>query len=84
VAITLPDGSEMPCAFLDDVPLEETFWGEERGGLVFKAHRLLYHLTLGLRATKKKKKRNWKPEKRQEVETKNGRKWTLAFCCALL
>ena len=29
VAITLPDGSEMPCAFLDDVPLEETFWGEQ-------------------------------------------------------
>jgi len=28
-----------------------------RGGLVFKAHRLLYHSTLGLRAIKKKKKR---------------------------
>jgi len=27
-----------------------------RGGLVFKAHRLLYHSTLGLRAIKKKKK----------------------------
>ena len=27
-----------------------------RGGLVFKAHRLLYHSTLGLRVTKKKKK----------------------------
>jgi len=27
-----------------------------RGGLVFKAHRLLYHLTLGLRAITKKKK----------------------------
>ena len=26
-----------------------------RGGLVFKAHRLLYHSTLGLRAIKKKK-----------------------------
>jgi len=26
------------------------------GGLVFKAHRLLYHSTLGLRAIKKKKK----------------------------
>jgi len=25
-----------------------------RGGLVFKAHRLLYHLTLGLRVIKKK------------------------------
>ena len=27
-----------------------------RGGLVFKAHRLLYHSTLGLRVTQKKKK----------------------------
>jgi len=26
-----------------------------RGGLVFEAHRLLYHSTLGLRVTKKKK-----------------------------
>jgi len=28
-----------------------------RGGLVFKAHRLVYHSTLGLRVTKKKKKK---------------------------
>ena len=28
-----------------------------RGGLVFKAHRLLYHSTLGLRVIKKKKKK---------------------------
>ena len=28
-----------------------------RGGLVFKAHRLLYHSTLGLRLIKKKKNR---------------------------
>ena len=28
-----------------------------RGGLVFKAHRLLYHSTLGLRVIKKKKTR---------------------------
>jgi len=28
-----------------------------RGGLVFKAHRLLYHSTLGLRVITKKKKR---------------------------
>ena len=27
-----------------------------RGGLVFKAHRLLYHSTLGVRVMKKKKK----------------------------
>ena len=31
-----------------------------RGGLVFKAHRLVYHSTLGLRAIKKKrKKKKW-------------------------
>jgi len=28
-----------------------------RGGLVFKAHRLLYHSTLGSRVLKKKKKK---------------------------
>jgi len=28
-----------------------------RGGLVFKAHRLVYHSTLGLRVIKKKEKR---------------------------
>ena len=28
-----------------------------RGGLVFKAHRLLYHSTLGLRVIKKKNKK---------------------------
>jgi len=27
-----------------------------RGGLVFKAHRLVYHSTIGLRVIKKKKK----------------------------
>jgi len=30
-----------------------------RSGLVFKAHRLLYHSTLGLRVIKKKKKEMW-------------------------
>jgi len=30
-----------------------------QGGLVFKAHRLLYHSTLGARVIKKKKKRRW-------------------------
>jgi len=30
--------------------------GAFRGGLVFKAHRLVYHSTLGLRVIKKKKK----------------------------
>jgi len=29
-----------------------------RGGLVFKAHRLVYHSTLGVRVIKKKKKGN--------------------------
>ena len=29
----------------------------DRGGLVFKAHRLVYHATLGSRVIKKKKKR---------------------------
>jgi len=28
-----------------------------RGGLVFKAHRLLYHSTLGLRVMKKRRRR---------------------------
>ena len=32
-----------------------------RGGLVFKAHRLLYHSTLGLRVIKKKKKSAFEP-----------------------
>ena len=31
-----------------------------RGGLVFKAHRRLYHSTLGLRVIKKKKKMTWR------------------------
>jgi hypothetical protein len=31
-----------------------------RGGLVFKAHRLLYHATLGSRVSKKKKKKRKK------------------------
>jgi len=31
-----------------------------RGGLVIKAHRLLYHPTLGLRVVKKKKKKEAK------------------------
>jgi len=32
-------------------------WKRFRGGLVFKAHRLVYHLTLGLRVIKKNKKK---------------------------
>ena len=38
-----------------------------RGGLVFKAHRLLYHSTLGLRVIKKKKKKWRGNTKRREV-----------------
>jgi len=34
-----------------------------RGGLVFKAHRLLYHSTLGLRVIQKKKKKKKKKKK---------------------
>jgi len=35
-----------------------TFNCRFRDGLVFKAHRLLYHSTLGLRVIKKKKKKD--------------------------
>jgi len=35
-----------------------------RGGLVFKAHRLLYHSTLGLRVIKKKKESQTRGSKR--------------------
>ena len=35
-----------------------------RGGLVFKAHRLLYHSTLGSRVIKKKEMKNLDPESR--------------------
>ena len=34
---------------------------EPRGGLVFKAHRLVYHSTLGLRVIKKKKEEPGRP-----------------------
>jgi len=36
--------------------VELSFSTAFRGGLVFKAHRLVYHSTLGLRVIKKKKK----------------------------
>jgi len=32
-----------------------------RGGLIFKAHRLVYHSTLGLRVIKQKKKETIQP-----------------------
>jgi len=46
-----------------------------RGGLVFKAHSLLYHSTLGLRVIKKKKKKTWvdaAKRKRRGDETPSG------------
>jgi len=48
--------------FSAEVSTEITEMQRFRGGLVFKAHRLLYHSTLGLRVIKKKKKktRSWK------------------------
>jgi len=42
-----------------------------RGGLVFKAHRLLYHSTLGLRVIKKKK-RGWARTLRSEPIQRQG------------
>ena len=42
------------------------------GGLVFKAHRLLYHFTLGLRVIKKKKIETWfRMEKVVSAETRH-------------
>ena len=38
-----------------------------RGGLIFKAPRLLYHSTLDLRVIKKKKKKKKKARVRQQV-----------------
>jgi len=38
-----------------------------RGGLVFEAHRLLYHSTLGLRVIKKKKKKKKHPARTVHV-----------------
>ena len=39
-----------------------------RGGLVFKAHRLVYHSTLGLRVIKKKRERERARERERERE----------------
>ena len=56
-----------------------------RGGLVFKAHRLVYHSTLGLRVMKKKRRVDLSP-RRQRVSQREkktslaqGRK-TTTFC----
>ena len=42
---------------LRETPPEREFDLRFRGGLVFKAHRLVYHSTLGLGVIKKKKKK---------------------------
>ena len=44
-----------------DESKEEENHSRVRGGLVFKAHRLLYHSTLGSRVIKKKKKKSVVP-----------------------
>jgi len=44
-----------------------------RGGLVFKAHRLVYHSTLGLRVIKKKKKGTWMRQALRTARTKSER-----------
>jgi len=41
-------------------------------GLVFKAHRLVYHSTLGLRVIKKKKKRQRENENENEKQEGGG------------
>jgi len=45
-----------------------TLRGRLQGGLVFKAHRLFYHSTLGLRVIKKRKKK-----KKDRLQTRGGR-----------
>ena len=50
-----------------------------RGGLVFKAHRLLYHSTLGLRVVKKKKK--VVPSPLMAATSEATRSWNGSFTC---
>ena len=51
----------MAFASVDPLPSEEgTTWPRIRGGLVFKAHRLVDHSTLGLRVIETKKKEQLK------------------------
>ena len=60
---------------MSEVPLYRGWFGvgvylqRFRGGLVFKAHRLLYHSTLGLSVINKKKARNLfdPPRKRESL-----------------
>ena len=52
-----------------------------RGGLVFKAHRLVYHPNLGSRVIKKKKKRE--PVQDGRIEAPGGGVPLLFFCITL-
>ena len=58
-------------------------WGVEvkrfRGGLVFKAHRLVYHSTLGLRVIKKKGVDGYKAAKNVESPRCPGQLQRLGF-----
>ena len=45
-----------PCRFRENMVLLHRNVQRFRGGLVFKAHRLLYHSTLGLRVIKKSRR----------------------------
>jgi len=45
-----------------------------RGGLVFKAHRLVYHSTLGSRVIKKKKDLGWRVTKNSRLESNKEEK----------
>ena len=49
---SLPDASRTPCLGIDLLHINVQ---QFRGGLVFKAHELLYHSTRGLRAIKKQR-----------------------------
>ena len=46
-----------------------------RGGPVFKAHRLVYHSTLGLRVIKKKFTEDEKKERNLSGKKRETRKW---------
>jgi len=59
-----------PLAWINGLGLLRRNVKRFRGGLVFKAHRLLYRSTLGLRVIKKKK---------TEVKEKNPLSWFEGF-----
>ena len=71
--------------------LATCFWRRFRGGLVFKAHRLLYHSTLDLRVIKKKKKDEtavrWRNSLRVRcmpgfvARPESGRGWNICDSC---